>query len=221
MLKKYNELLNLDATIAKDLFERVEHPWEVLPLIKNYILELIPNLGDEYKELAENVFVHESVKIADTTVINGPTIICKDTEVRPGAFIRGSVIVGEKCVVGNSTEMKNAIIFNNCQCPHYNYVGDSVLGEKAHTGAGVILSNFKSDGSNVKIRTNDEVIETGLRKFGAILGNRADIGCNSVLFPGTVIGSNTNVYPLTRVRGVIGSNKIVKDINDVVEKEAR
>lgn len=219
MLKKYNELLNLDATIAKDLFERVEHPWEVLPLIKNYILELIPNLGDEYKELAENVFVHESVKIADTAVINGPTIICKDTEVRPGAFIRGSVIVGEKCVVGNSTEMKNAIIFNNCQCPHYNYVGDSVLGEKAHTGAGVILSNFKSDGSNVKIRTNDEVIETGLRKFGAILGNRADIGCNSVLFPGTIIGQNTNVYPLTRVRGEILPNRIVKDTDIIVEKE--
>ena len=219
MLKKYNDLLNLDATISKDLFERVEHPWEVLPLIKNYILELIPNLGDEYKELAENVFVHESVKIADTAVINGPTIICKDTEVRPGAFIRGSVIVGEKCVVGNSTEMKNAIIFNNCQCPHYNYVGDSVLGEKAHTGAGVILSNFKSDGSNVKIRTNDEVIETGLRKFGAILGNRADIGCNSVLFPGTIIGQNTNVYPLTRVRGEVLPNRIVKDTDIIVEKE--
>ena len=219
MLKKYNDLLNLDATIAKDLFERVEHPWEVLPLIKNYILELIPNLGDEYKEISENVFVHESVKIADTAVINGPTIICKDTEVRPGAFIRGSVIVGEKCVVGNSTEMKNAIIFNNCQCPHYNYVGDSVLGEKAHTGAGVILSNFKSDGSNVKIRTNDEVIETGLRKFGAILGNRADIGCNSVLFPGTIIGQNTNVYPLTRVRGEILPNRIVKDTDIIVEKE--
>lgn len=219
MLKKYNELLNLDATIASGLFERVEHPWEVLPLIKDYILELIPTLGEEYKEIGENVFVHESVKIADTAVINGPTIICKDTEVRPGAFIRGSVIVGEKCVVGNSTEMKNAIIFNNCQCPHYNYVGDSVLGEKAHTGAGVILSNFKSDGSNVKIRKSDEVIETGLRKFGAILGNHADIGCNSVLFPGTIIGQNTNVYPLTRVRGEIQPNRIVKDTDIIVEKE--
>lgn len=219
MLKKYNDLLNLDATISKDLFERVEHPWEVLPLIKNYILEIIPNLGSEFKEISENVFVHESVKIADTAVINGPTIICKDTEVRPGAFIRGSVIVGEKCVVGNSTEMKNAIIFNNCQCPHYNYVGDSVLGEKAHTGAGVILSNFKSDGSNVKIRRDNEVIETGLRKFGTILGNHADIGCNSVLFPGTIIGQNTNVYPLTRVRGEVLPNRIVKDTDVIVEKE--
>ena len=219
MLKKYNKLLNLDATIAKDLFDRVENPWEVLPLIKNYILEIIPTLSTEYKELGENVFVHESVKIADTASISGPTIICKGTEVRPGAYIRGSVLVGENCVIGNSTEVKNAIIFNNCQCPHYNYVGDSVLGEKAHTGAGVILSNFKSDGSNVKIRKSDEVIETGLRKFGAILGNRADIGCNSVLFPGTIIGQNTNVYPLTRVRGEVGPNKIVKDTDLIVEKE--
>ena len=219
MLKKYNELLNLDATLAKDLFERVEHPWEVLPLIKDYILELIPTLGEEYKEIGENVFVHESVKIADTAVINGPTIICKDSVVRPGAFIREIAIVGEKCVIGNSTEIKNAIIFNNCHCPHYNYIGDSVLGEKAHTGAGVVLANFKSDGSNVKFRSGDEVIDTGLRKFGAILGNHADIGCNSVLFPGTIIGQNTNVYPLTRVRGDIQPNRIVKDTDIIVEKE--
>lgn len=221
MLKKYSELLNLEATIAKDLFNKVDHPWEVLPLIKGFILEIIPTLGSEFRELSENVFVHESVKIADTASISGPTIIGKGSELRPGAFIRGSVIIGENCVIGNSTEVKNAIIFNNSQCPHYNYVGDSVLGEFAHTGAGVILSNFKSDGSNVKVRDGEEVIETGLRKFGSILGNHADIGCNSVLFPGTVIGENTNVYPLTRVRGVVGSNKIVKDINDIVEKEAR
>ena len=221
MLKKYDGLLNLEATIARSLFDSVEHPWEVLPLIKGFILETIPTLGSEFKELSENVFVHESVKVADTAVINGPTIIGKGCEVRPGAYIRGSVLVGENCVIGNSTEVKNAIIFNNCQCPHYNYVGDSVLGEKAHTGAGVILSNFKSDGSNIKVRDNGEIIETGLRKFGAILGNHADIGCNSVLFPGTVIGEYTNVYPLTRVRGVVGSRKIVKDIDDIVEKEAR
>ncbi|MBQ3511350.1 MAG: UDP-N-acetylglucosamine pyrophosphorylase [Bacilli bacterium] len=221
MLKKYDGLLNLNATIASSLFDKVEHPWEVLPLIKSFILEIIPTLGSEYKEISENVFVHESVKIAETAVINGPTIICRGVDVRPGAFIRGSVIVGENCVIGNSTEVKNAIIFNNSQCPHYNYVGDSILGEYAHTGAGVILSNFKSDGSNVKVRDNNEVIETGLRKFGAILGNHADIGCNSVLFPGTIIGENTNVYPLTRVRGVIGSNKIVKDIDVIVEKEER
>ena len=221
MLKKYDGLLNLNATIASSLFDKVEHPWEVLPLIKSFILEIIPTLGSEYKEISENVFIHESVKIAETAVINGPTIICQGVDVRPGAFIRGSVIVGENCVIGNSTEVKNAIIFNNSQCPHYNYVGDSILGEYAHTGAGVILSNFKSDGSNVKVRDNNEVIEIGLRKFGAILGNHADIGCNSVLFPGTIIGENTNVYPLTRVRGVIGSNKIVKDIDVIVEKEER
>ena len=221
MLKKYSDLLNLEATIAKDSFNKLDHPWEVLPLIKGFILEIIPTLGSEFRELSENVFVHESVKIADTASISGPTIIGKGSELRPGAFIRGSVIIGENCVIGNSTEVKNAIIFNNSQCPHYNYVGDSVLGEFAHTGAGVILSNFKSDGSNVKVRDGEEVIETGLRKFGSILGNHADIGCNSVLFPGTVIGENTNVYPLTRVRGVVGSNKIVKDINDIVEKEAR
>ena len=221
MLRKYYELLNLDATIAKSLFESVEYPWEVLPLIKGYIVEVIPTLGSEYKEISENVFAHESVKIADTASISGPTIVGKGTEIRPGAFIRGSVIIGENCVIGNSTEVKNAIIFNNCQCPHYNYVGDSILGEYAHTGAGVILSNFKSDGSNIKVRDNDKVIETGLRKFGAILGNHADIGCNSVLFPGTIIGQNTNVYPLTRVRGTVGSNKIVKDVDNIVEKEER
>lgn len=221
MLKKYNELLNLKATIACGLFERVESPWEVLPLIKSYILEIIPTLGSEFKEISENVFVHESVRIPDTASVFGPTIICKGTELRPGAFIRGSVIVGENCVVGNSTELKNCILFNNVKCPHFNYVGDSILGEFAHTGAGVILANMKSDESNVKLRDDDYVIDTGLRKFGSILGNYADIGCNSVLFPGTIIGENTNVYPLTRVRGVIGSNKIVKDIDDVVEKEMR
>ena len=221
MLKNYKELLNLDATIAKELFESVDHPWEVLPLIKEFILKLIPTLGDEYEEVDENVYVHKEAKVAKSACIQGPTIICKGAEIRHCAYIRGSVIVGEKSVVGNSTEVKNAIIFNNVQCPHYNYVGDSVLGEFAHTGAGVILSNFKNDGSNVKIRRKDEVVETGLRKFGAILGNHADIGCNSVLFPGTIIGQNTNVYPLTRVRGEVLANKIVKDEKTIVDKEER
>lgn len=221
MLKKYNELLNLDATIASSLFDRVDHPWEVLPLIKGYILEIIPTLGSEYKKLSENVYVHESVKIADTACIYGPTIIGKGTELRPGAFIRGNVIVGEDAVVGNSTELKNSILFNNVKCPHFNYVGDSILGEYAHTGAGVILANIKADESNVILKENGEITDTGLRKFGSILGNYADIGCNSVLFPGTIIGEGTNVYPLTRVRGVIGSKKIVKDIDNIVEKEER
>jgi len=219
MLKKYKDLLNLDATIAKDLFEKVNHPWEALPLIKNFILELIPNLGEEYEEVEENVYVHKDAKVAKTACIVGPTIICKGAEIRHCAYIRGSVIVGENSIVGNSTEVKNAIIFNNVQCPHYNYVGDSVLGEYAHTGAGVILSNVKSDKKNLNIKIDDEILETGLRKFGAIIGDHVEVGCNSVLCPGTIIFPNTNIYPLTRVRGVISSNKIVKDMNNIIEKE--
>lgn len=219
MLKKYKDLLNLDATIAKNLFEKVNHPWEALPLIKNFILELIPNLGEEYEELEENVYVHKDAKVSKTACIVGPTIICKGAEIRHCAYIRGSVIVGENSIVGNSTEVKNAIIFNNVQCPHYNYVGDSVLGEYAHTGAGVILSNVKSDKKNLNIKIDDEILETGLRKFGAIIGDHVEVGCNSVLCPGTIIFPNTNIYPLTRVRGVISSNKIVKDMNNIIEKE--
>lgn len=221
MLKKYKELLNLDATIAKELFESCNHPWEVLPLIKEFILKIIPTLGDEYEEVDENVYVHKEAKVAKSACVEGPTIICKGAVVRHAAYIRGSVIVGENSIVGNSTEVKNAIIFSNVQCPHYNYVGDSVLGEYAHTGAGVILSNVKSDKKNIKIKLDDEVIETGLRKFGSIIGDNVEVGCNSVLCPGTIIFPNTNIYPLTRVRGVIGANKIVKDMNNIIEKEDR
>ena len=221
MLKKYKSLLNIEATIASELFESCTHPWDVLPLIKEFILKVIPTLGDEYEEVDENVYVHKEAKIAKSAYIVGPTIVCKGAEIRHCAYIRGSVIVGENSIVGNSTEVKNAIIFNNVQCPHYNYVGDSVLGEYAHTGAGVILSNVKSDKKNVKINMDGEVIETGLRKFGAIIGDHVEVGCNSVLCPGTVIFPNTNIYPLTRVRGVIGKNKIVKDMNNIIEKEDR
>lgn len=221
MLKRYKELLNLDATMAKVLFEECNHPWEVLPKIKEFILKLIPNLGDEYEEIDENVYVHKDALVAKSACIVGPTIICKGAEIRHCAYIRGSVIVGENSIIGNSTEVKNAIIFNNVQCPHYNYVGDSVLGEYAHTGAGVICSNVKSDKKNLKVRVDDEVIETGLRKFGAIIGDYVEVGCNSVLCPGTVIFPNTSIYPLTRVRGVIGKDKIVKDMNNIIEKEDR
>lgn len=221
MLKKYENMLNLEATIAKDLFAKVDNPWEVLPMIKEFILSLIPLLGDEYEKWDENVYVHKEAKVAKSACINGPTIICKGAELRPCAFIRGSVIVGEKAVIGNSTELKNSIIFNNAQCPHFNYVGDSILGEYAHTGAGVILANLKNNGSNIIIKDEEEVVETGLRKMGAVLGNHVDIGCNSVLFPGTVIGENTKIYPLTRVRGVIGANKIVKDTDNIVDMEER
>lgn len=221
MLKKYKELLNLDATIAKELFESCTHPWDVLPLIKDFILKLIPTLGEEYEEIDENVYVHKDAKIAKSACIVGPTIIGANTEVRHCAYIRGSVLVGDNCVIGNSTEVKNSIIFNNVQCPHYNYVGDAVLGEYSHTGAGVILSNVKSDKTNVKVRIDGEIEETGLRKFSAILGDRVEVGCNSVICPGSLIGQNTNIYPLTRVRGVIGANKIVKDMKNIVDKEDR
>ena len=221
MIKKYNGLLNLEATIAAELFNEVNHPWEVLPLIKEFILKTIPTLGSEYEEISENVFVHKTAKVAPSALIVGPTIICENAEIRHCAYIRGSVIVGKSSIVGNSTEVKNAIIFNNVQCPHYNYVGDSVLGEYAHTGAGVILSNVKSDKKNLKITIDGELHETGLRKFGAIIGDHVEVGCNSVLCPGTIIFPNTNIYPLTRVRGVIGASKIVKDMNNIIDKENR
>ncbi len=221
MLKMFENNLNLDATIAKDLFNNCDYPWEILPKIKDFILELIPNLGDEYEEVSENVYVHKEAKVAKSAYIDGPTIICKGAEIRHSAYIRGSVIVGENSVIGNSTEVKNSIIFNNCQCPHYNYVGDSILGEYAHTGAGVILSNVKSDKKNIKIRIKDEVIETNLRKFGSIVCDHVEVGCNSVLCPGTVVLSNSNIYPLTRVRGLINKNVIVKDMENIIEKEDR
>ena len=221
MKKEYSKLLNLEATKAKDLFLRVNHPWEVLPQIKEYILDLIPNLGEDYICLSENVYAHKSAKISPTAQILGPTIIGENTEVRHCAFIRGSALIGDNCVIGNSTEIKNAIIFNKVQCPHYNYIGDSVLGEKSHTGAGVILSNVKSDNSNVSVNINGEKIDTGMRKFSAIIGDFVEVGCNSVVCPGTIIFPHTNIYPLTRVRGVIEANKIVKDMNNIVEKEER
>ena len=169
MLKKYKELLNIDATIAKELFESCNHPWEVLPLIKEFILKLIPTLSDEYEKVDENVYVHKEAKVAKSACIVGPTIICKGAEIRHCAYIRGSVIVGENSVVGNSTEMKNAIVFNNCQCPHYNYVGDSILGYKAHMGAGAITSNLKADKSNIVVKDcydTNETIATSIVMLG-------------------------------------------------------
>lgn len=215
MIRKYDELFDLEKTIAKDLFERVDNPWEVLPLIKDYILEIIPSLGSDYNKLKEGVYVHKSVKINPSAYIDGPTIICEGTEIRHNAYIRGSVIIGKNCVIGNSTEVKNSILFDGVNCPHFNYVGDSVLGENSHTGAGVILSNVRSDKKNVKV----ESIETNLRKMGAIVGTSVEMGCNSVVCPGTIIGGNTSVYPLTMVKGVIPSNSIVKTTNEIVKKK--
>ena len=219
MIKKYEKLLNLDNTIAKDLLDKVEYPWEVLPEIKNYILEIIPTLGSEFIKLKDNVYVHKSVQVDKSAHIDGPTIIGENSVIRHSAYIRGSVIIGKDCVIGNSTEVKNSILFDGVACPHFNYIGDSILGSKAHTGAGVILSNVKSDNTNVIIRDKDNFIDTKLRKMGSIIGNNVEIGCNSVVCPGTIINSNSNIYPLTMVRGVIPENVIVKSMDNIINKK--
>ncbi len=219
ILPNTNELLDLNFTIAKDLFEGTQSPIEVLPKIKNFIYELSKTLpADEYEEKEEGVFIANDAKISPLCTIMPPTIIGHKAEVRPGAFIRGSVIVGEGAVIGNSTEVKNAIIFDGVQLPHYNYVGDSILGHLAHLGAGAIISNFKLDHGNINVRSGSEVYHTGLRKFGAIIGDNTEVGCNSVIYPGTVMGKRCMVYPLTPVRGVIPDDTIVKPDGTLVDK---
>lgn len=212
-------LLDLSQTNAAGLFEGKTYPWEVLPEIKNYILNvLIPSLDpDKYDSYDNDVYVAKTAKVAPTAYIGGPCVIGEETEVRHGAFIRGSAIIGNGCVVGNSTEIKNAVVFNSVQIPHYNYVGDSVLGYHSHMGAGSITANVKADKSNVVIR-GEETIETGLRKMGAVLGDFADVGCNSVLTPGVIIGRKTNIYPLSMVRGCIKAGSIYKNKGEIVEK---
>lgn len=213
------ELYNLDETIAKALFEGVTYPWEVLPHISHFILELGASLNEEeYEKRGENVWIAKSAKVAPTAFINGPAIIGKDAEVRHCAFIRGNAIVGEGAVVGNSTELKNVVLFNKVQVPHYNYVGDSVLGYKSHMGAGSITSNVKSDKKLVVVKTPEGNIETGMKKFGAMLGDEVEVGCGSVLNPGTVVGSHTNIYPLSSVRGFVPAESIYKKQGEVVEK---
>lgn len=216
---KISDLYDLTQSMAGEALGELTYPWEILTKIK----ELIPALGekldpDVYEKKGENIWIAKSAKIAPTASITGPVIIGEETEVRPGAFIRGNALVGNNCVVGNSTELKNVILFNNVQVPHYNYVGDSVLGYKSHMGAGSITSNVKSDKKLVVVKGSSEKWETGLKKFGAMLGDHVEVGCNSVLNPGTVIGRNSNVYPLTSVRGVIPSDSIVKSMDDIVEK---
>lgn len=213
------ELYDLTETAAKPLLESVTYPWEALPKIKDFIIELGNSLDpEEYEKRGENIWIHKSATVFDSAYIAGPCIIGKDTEVRQCAFIRGSAIVGDNCVVGNSTELKNVIIFNNVQVPHYNYVGDSILGFHSHMGAGSITSNVKSDKTLVHVKGADFDIATGMKKFGAMLGDYVEVGCNSVLNPGTVIGSHSNIYPLSRVRGYVPSNSIYKDRNDIVTK---
>ena len=195
-----------------------EYPWELLPLIKDYVKSLVEKGIPGFTKLKEGVLVGENVKIYPTADITGPCIIGNNVEIRPGAFIRGSVIIGDESVVGNSSEFKNCILMRHCQCPHYNYIGDSILGNFAHTGAGSICSNLRSDNKPVIIHGDEDYV-TGIRKIGALLGDHADIGCGSILNPGTVIGQNTQVYPLTMTRGVYKENSIVKSTRDVVDKK--
>lgn len=212
------DLYDLEHTKAASYLSQFTYPFEALKGIKDFILSLGPTLGPEYKQIGENVWVHESATIAPTAFIGGPCIIGANTEVRHCAFIRQSALVGDNCVVGNSCELKNVILFDNVQTPHYNYVGDSILGYKSHMGAGSITSNVKSDKSLVVLKNGDETLETGLKKVGAMLGDFVEVGCNSVLNPGTVIGRHTNVYPLSSVRGQIPANSIYKNNGKVVEK---
>ena len=216
---KIKNLYNLDETIAKDIFKDCTYPWEVLPKIKDFIISLGEGLDkNEYKKIGENIWVANTAKIAPTAYINGPAIIGKNAEVRHCAFIRGNAIVGEDAVVGNSTELKNVILFNNVQVPHYNYVGDSILGYKSHMGAGSVTSNVKSDKKIVIKKNGEEKIETGLKKFGCMVGDNVEVGCGSILNPGSVIGRNTNIYPLSSVRGVVKANSIYKKQGEIVEK---
>lgn len=214
------ELYSLDQTIARELLESVTYPWEALPKISAFIVKLGESLPkDEYDEIGEQIWAAKSAVIAPSAFIKGPAIIGKEAEVRHCAFIRGNAIVGEGAVVGNSTELKNVILFNKVQVPHYNYVGDSILGFRAHMGAGSITSNVKSDKKLVVLKTPEGNIETGIKKFGAMLGDHVEIGCGTVMNPGSVIGKNTNVYPLSMVRGYVAANSIYKKQGEIVQKQ--
>ncbi|MBR3667657.1 MAG: UDP-N-acetylglucosamine pyrophosphorylase [Ruminococcus sp.] len=216
---KIADLYDLSHTAAKDYLSRFTYPWEALKGISSFIIELGKTLSpDEYDNPSENVWVHKTAKVFPTAYLGSPCIIGAGTEVRHGAFVRGSALVGENCVVGNSVELKNVILFDNVQTPHYNYVGDSILGYKSHMGAGSITSNVKSDKTNVVIKDGDEQLETGIKKIGAMLGDCVEVGCNSVLNPGTVIGRNSNIYPTSCVRGVIPADSIYKTGGVVVHK---
>ena len=212
-------LYDLKETIAADLFTEAEYPWEVLPRIHDFILELGKRLPEEiYEKRGEDIWVAKNAKVAPTACLNGPLIIDEEAEVRHCAFVRGNAIVGKGAVVGNSTELKNVVLFNKVQVPHYNYVGDSVLGFKSHMGAGSITSNVKSDKTNVVIKNGEEKIETGRKKIGAILSSRVEVGCGTILNPGSVVGHDTNIYPLSMVRGCIAPNSIYKKAGEIAQK---
>ena len=213
------DLLDLSHTLAADYLAGFAYPWQALDGIKDLILTLGPNLPEEYEQRAENVWVHKTATVAPTAYLGAPCIIGPETEVRHCAFIRGSALVGAKCVVGNSVELKNVILFDNVQTPHYNYVGDSILGYKSHMGAGSITSNVKSDKTLVAVRDGENHIETGRKKFGAILGDHVEVGCNSVLNPGTVLGRGVSVYPTSCVRGAIPEGSIFKAPDNIVTRK--
>lgn len=212
-------LFDLKHTIAKELFEGVTYPFEVLPLIRDFIVKLGESLpADVFEKRGDDIWVAKSAVVAPTASLNGPLIIDEGAEIRHCAFVRGSAIVGKNAVVGNSTELKNVVLFDNVQVPHYNYVGDSILGYKSHMGAGSITSNVKSDKTLVEIRTGEEKIKTGLKKMGAVLGDEVEVGCGSILNPGTVVGPHTNIYPLSSVRGYVPGGSIYKKQGEVVDR---
>jgi len=213
------DLYDLNYTLASDYLKQFQYPWEALEGIKNMIINLGSKLSfDEYDYVSENVWIHKTAKVFPSAYIGAPCIIGANTEVRHCAFIRGSALIGENCVIGNSVELKNVILFDNVQTPHYNYVGDSILGYHSHMGAGSITSNVKSDKTLIVVKTDGEPLETGLKKMGAMLGDFVEIGCNSVLNPGTVIGQNSNVYPTSCVRGVVPENSIWKNDGVIIRK---
>lgn len=213
-----NSLLTLNQCDAHEIFNGVIYPWEVLPNIESFILEYGKTLSEDYTQLGEDVWIGKGTFVENSALIKGPTIIGHNSEIRHCAYIRGSVIIGDNVIVGNSSEIKNAILFNGVQVPHYNYVSDSILGYKAHLGAGAITSNLKSNGTLVSIKYEETVLETGLRKFGAILGDFAEVGCNAVLNPGTIIGQNSIIYPLSSVRGYIPSKMIQKNNGELIQR---
>lgn len=216
---KISQLYDLNYTLAREYLKKFEYPWEALGGIKDFITETGSSLDKEdYITVSANVWVHKTAKVAPTAYLGAPCIVCENAEVRHCAFVRGSAVIGKGCVVGNSTELKNVILFDGVQVPHYNYVGDSILGHKSHLGAGAITSNVKSDKSNVVIK-GEKPLNTGLKKVGAMVGDFVEVGCNSVLNPGTVIGKNTQVYPLSRVRGVIPADSIYKGDGNIVDKK--
>ena len=216
---RIEKMYDLEETIAKDLFAGKTYPWEVLPWIHDFILQLGPKLNkEEYRQVGEDVWIAKTAIVAPTADIHGPCIIGKCAQIRHCAFIRENAIVGDGATVGNSTELKNVILFNKVEVPHYNYVGDSVLGYKAHMGAGAITSNVKADRKPVVIHGTDFALETGMYKLGAMLGDWAEIGCNSVLNPGTIVGTCSNIYPLSSVRGVVPPNCIYKNKNEIIQK---